>query len=57
MLLLYINYYIMQITHFAGQEFFELFDGFGDGERVEKRVSTGHGAHGHVAHSHSTCTV
>lgn len=45
------------ITHFAGQEFFELFDGFGDGERIEKRMSTGHRAHGHVAHSHIICTM
>lgn len=39
-------------THFAGQQFLELFDGFGDGERVEERLSAGHRAHGHVAHSH-----
>lgn len=44
----------MASTHFAGQEFLELLDGFGDCERVEERLSTAHRAHGHVAHSHHT---
>jgi len=44
-------------THFARQQFLELFDGFGHGERVEKRLSASHWAHGHVAHSHIMTAV